>query len=104
MKRELRNKFNEIIQELNDIDLSQLNEHQQTLEHMLSKTKEAIDIVRQVSPNQLVAGHMRSNIRSAEWFEMDRQNKPEPVVPKALLEELKAICTNENVHWLSCLM
>ncbi len=100
MKRELRNKFNEIIQELNDIDLSQLNEHQQTLEHMLSKTKEAIDIVRQVSPNQLVAGHMRSNIRSAEWFEMDRQNKPEPVVPKALLEELKAICTNENVHWI----
>ena len=103
MKEELRNRFNEIIQELNDANLDKLDEHQKTIQDLLDKTKEAIQIVRQVNPNQLVAGHV-SNIRPAEWFEQDRKQKPKPIVPNALLEELKAICTNEKTHWLSCLM
>ena len=103
MKEELRNRFNEIIQELNDANLDKLDEHQKTIQDLLDKTKEAIQIVRQVNPNQLVAGYV-SNIRPAEWFEQDRKQKPKPIVPNELLEELKAICTNEKTHWLSCLM
>ena len=104
MKQELRNKFNEMIQELNDIDVTKLEDQQKTLEDMLEKTRDAINIVRQVNTHQLVAGHMSSNIKSAQWFELDRKQKTEPVVPKRLLDELQAICTNENTHLLSCLM
>ena len=49
MKQELRNKFNEIIKELNDIDVNKLYDQQKTLEDMLEKTRDAINIVRQVN-------------------------------------------------------
>ena len=37
MRLEIKNKFNDIIQELNSIDLNKLEDHQKTLEDMLKK-------------------------------------------------------------------
>ena len=104
MNNDLKNKFNDLIADLKSVDLNQLEQHQQKLETMLSKTKDAIDILRSVNPNQLVAGHTKTNYKSAEWFELDRKHKPEPIIPPQLMNELKSICENEKTNMLSCLL
>ncbi len=105
MDNEKKNQFSEIINDINSTDLNKLEEHQKTLVHLLEKTKQAIELVKDVNPNQLVAAHMKSgNIRSAEWFELDRKQKTKPIVPDQLLKELESICQNEKTNMLSCIL
>jgi|TARA_Y100000310_G_C20641190_1_gene794004 hypothetical protein len=105
MNQELKNKFNDIIQELNSVDLDKLETHQKNIEDMLSKTRTAIDILRSTNPNVLVATSVQSNnCKPSEWFELDRKNKPEPIVPPKLKKDLLGICENAKTHMLSCLL
>ena len=78
MKLEIKNKFNDIIQELNSVDLNKLEDHQKILEDMLEKTHTAISMLRDINPNILSATNMQlTNSKTAEWFELDRKNKLE---------------------------
>ena len=49
MNQELKNKFNDILQELNSIDITEVEKHQETLENMLTKTRTAINMLRDLS-------------------------------------------------------
>ena len=105
MKEDLKVKFNELIRDLQSVDMNKISELETELQSMVEKTREALDILRATNPNYLVAQHMRSaNTKSAEWFELDRKSKTEPVLPPKLLEELKATCQNESNVLLSCLL
>jgi|TARA_B100001964_G_scaffold13458_1_gene14021 hypothetical protein len=105
MRLEIKNKFNDIIQELNSIDLNKLEDHQKTLEDMLKKTHKAISMLRDINPNVLSATNMEStNSKTAEWFELDRKTKSEPIIPPKLKEDLTSICNNEKTNMLSCLL
>ena len=105
MKEDLKVKFNELIKDLQSVDIDKVNELKTELQSSIEKTKEALDILRAVNPNYLVAQHMRSaNSKSAEWFELDRKSKTEPVAPKKVLDELQTISNNASTNMLSCLM
>ena len=82
MNQKLKNKFNDILQELNSIDITEVEKHQETLENMLTKTRTAINMLRDINPNLLASLNIQStNSKTAEWFELDRKNKIEPIVP-----------------------
>ena len=67
------------------------------LQDMVTKTKEALDILQKTNPNFLVAQHMRSaNTKSAEWHELDRKSKIEPVMPPKLMIEIQQVLQNES--------
>ena len=105
MKIDLKVKFNELIQELKAIDMDKMESLHTELKSMVGKTQEALDTLKAINPNYMVAQHMRSaNTKSAEWFELDRKSKSEPVMPPKLLEDLKSICENESNVLLSCLV
>ena len=87
MKEDLKVKFNELIKDLQSVDMEKISSLQNELNEMINKTKEALDILKANNPNYLVAQHMRSaNTKSAEWHELDRKSKTEPVMPPKLLE------------------
>jgi len=105
MKEDLKVKFNELIKDLQSADMQKIGALETELQGMVEKTKEALDILRAINPNYLVAQHMRSaNTKSAEWHELDRKSKTEPIMPPKLLEELKATCQNESNVLLSALV
>ena len=105
MNQKLKNKFNDILQELNSIDITEVEKHQETLENMLTKTRTAINMLRDINPNLLASLNIQStNSKTAEWFELDRKNKIEPIVPPKLKKDLLGICENAKIHTLSCLL
>ena len=75
------------------------------LQNMVDKTKEALDLLKAINPNYLAAQHMRSaNTKSAEWHELDRKSKIEPIMPPKLMIELKEVLQNESNVLLSALI
>ena len=71
MKEDLKVKFNELIKDLQSADMQKIGALETELQGMVEKTKEALDILRAINPNYLVALHMRSaNTKSAEWHEL----------------------------------
>tara|TARA_Y100001937_G_scaffold113388_1_gene161988 strand:+ start:18 stop:899 length:882 start_codon:yes stop_codon:yes gene_type:complete len=105
MKVDLKVKFNELIQELKSTDMEKLKSLNDELKVMVDKTHEALETLKAINPNYLVAQHMRSaNSKSAEWFELDRKSKTEPVMPPKLMEDIKAILQNQSDPLLSCLV
>ena len=105
MKEDLKTKFNELIKDLQSTDMNKISTLDTELQTMVDKTKEALDLLRAINPNYLVAQHMRSaNTKSAEWHELDRKSKIEPVMPPKLMDELKVLLQNESNVLLSCLV
>tara|TARA_S200002703_G_C3737216_1_gene226664 strand:- start:27 stop:908 length:882 start_codon:yes stop_codon:yes gene_type:complete len=105
MTQELKNKFNELITELQSTDMDKISALETELGDMVEKTKQALDLLRAINPNYLVAQHMKSaNTKSAEWHELDLKSKIEPVMPPKLMTELKTLLQNESNVLLSCLV
>lgn len=105
MKEDLKVKFNELIKDLKSVNIDKIQKLETELHSMVEKTKQALDLLKAINPNYLVAQHMRTaNTKSAEWHELDGKSKIEPIVPPKLLEELQATCQNESNILLSCLI
>ena len=86
MQEDLKVKFNELIRDLQSVDMNKIQTLETQLQDMVTRTKEALDILQKTNPNYLVAQHMRSaNTKSAEWHELDRKSKIEPVMPPKLM-------------------
>ena len=105
MKEDLKVKFNELIKDLKSVDMEKIKTLETELQSMVEKTKEALDILRDTNPNYLVAQHMRSaNTKSAEWHELDRKSKIEPLMPAKLMTDLQQVLQNESNILLSALV
>ena len=105
MKEDIKVKFNELIKDLQLADMQKIGALETELQGMVEKTKEALDILRAINPNYLVAQHMKSaNTKSAEWHELNLKSKIEPLMPPKLMTELKTLLQNESNVLLSALV